>query len=108
MGADLGLFGPVVAFLVTGLVLRRTTQWRRWGTSLLVASLLTLVLLAIMAWVFTPGTPLASTRLGGLMERVVLIEIEAWYVALGWRLFIVVGSQQQASSQQVQKREIKQ
>jgi hypothetical protein len=24
---------------------------------------------------------------GGLMERVVFIEILAWYVAFGWRLF---------------------
>jgi len=60
VGANLGLFGPVVTFLVVGLVLRRDTQWHRWGTSLLIASLLTLVLLAIMAWVFTPGTLLAS------------------------------------------------
>ncbi len=94
VGADLGLFGPVVAFLVTGLVLRRDTQWRRWGIFLLIASLLTLVLLAIMAWVFTPGTLLAPMKLGGLMERVVLIEIEVWYMALGWRLFILAGSPQ--------------
>ena len=100
VGANLGLFGPVVTFLVTGLVLRRDIRWRGWGTSLLIASLLTLVLLAIMAWVFTPGTLLASMRLGGLMERVVLIEIEVWYVALGWRLFVLAGSQP------VQKREL--
>jgi hypothetical membrane protein len=101
VGANLGLFVPVVAFLFVGLVLRRDTQWHRWGTSLLIASLLTLVLLAIMAWVFTPGTLLASMRLGGLMERVVLIEIEVWYMALGWRLFVLAGSHQRVGSQQV-------
>lgn len=95
VGANLGLFGPVIAFLVSGLVLRRTIPWRRWGTAFLVASLLTLVLLVIMGWVFTPGTPLASLKLGGLMERVVLIEIEVWYVALGWRLFALAGSRAQ-------------
>jgi hypothetical membrane protein len=108
VGANLGLFGPVVAFLVVGLVLRRDTWWRGWGTSLLIAGLLTLVLLAIMVWIFTPGTLLASMRLGGLMERVVLIEIEVWYVALGWRLFVLAGSHQRAGSQQVQKSELEQ
>jgi hypothetical protein len=28
-----------------------------------------------------------QAALGGLMERVLLIEILAWYVVLGWRLF---------------------
>ncbi len=105
VGANLGLFGPVVAFLVVGLVLRRDTLWRGWGTSLLIASLFTLVLLAIMAWAFTPGTLLASMRLGGLMERVVLIEIEAWYVIFGWRLFVLAGSHQRGGVQKEQKSE---
>jgi hypothetical membrane protein len=95
VGADLAFFGPVVAFLVTGLALRRETRWRGWGIALLIASFLTLVVIAITFWIFTPGTPLASLRLGGLMERVLLIEIEVWYVALGWRLFAQAGSSAQ-------------
>jgi hypothetical membrane protein len=47
VGANLGFFGPVVAFLVTGLALRRDAQWRGWGISLLGAFLLTLVLIAV-------------------------------------------------------------
>jgi hypothetical membrane protein len=95
VGADLGFFGPVVAFFVTGLALRRTTSWRGWGSALLVASLLTLVIIAITFWMFTPGTPLASLKLGGLMERVAVSEIEVWYVALGWRLFTLAGANAQ-------------
>jgi membrane-bound metal-dependent hydrolase YbcI (DUF457 family) len=59
----------------------------------LIASLVTLVLIATMFWVWTPGTPLASVRLGGLMERVLFIEILAWYVAFGWRLFARPGGE---------------
>ncbi len=103
VGANLGFFGPVVAFLVTGLALHRETRWSGWGIALLIASFLTLVVIAIMFWVFTPGTPLASLRLGGLMERVVLIEIEVWYVALGWRLFVMARSHQQAGSPHAQE-----
>jgi hypothetical membrane protein len=95
VGAPLAFYCPAVAFLITGLALRRNPLWRGWGTSLLVAFLVTLVLVGIMNWVFTPGTPLASAQLGGLMERVVMIEIEAWYVALGWRLFALMGSSAQ-------------
>jgi hypothetical membrane protein len=94
VGAPLTFFGPIVAFLVIGLVLRRDAWWGGWGISLLIASLLTLVLIAVTFWVFTPGTPQASLELGGLMERVSMIEIEAWYVALGWRLFVLARSPQ--------------
>ncbi len=100
VGANVSFFGPVVAFLVIGLALRRDARRRRWGISLLIASLLTLVLIAIMNWVFTPDTPLAPMRLGGLMERVVLIEIEAWYVAFGWWLFALAGSHERAEEQE--------
>ena len=103
VGATLAFFGPVVAFLVVGLALRRDSRWRGWGIALLIASLLTLALIAVMFWVFTPGTPLASMRLGGLIERVVMIGIEVWYVALGWRLFVLVGSQMPGGSPQEQK-----
>jgi hypothetical membrane protein len=87
IGANVGLFGPVVAFLVAGLALRRDKRWRGWGRYTLVAGVITLVLNLVTFWVFTPGSAVASLRLGGLMERVVLIEIAAWYVAFGWRLF---------------------
>jgi hypothetical membrane protein len=100
LAAYLAFFGSVVAFLVVGLALSRNTQWRRWGISFLLASLVTLVLIVIMDWVFTPGTPLASMQLGGLMERVVLIESEVWYVALGWRLFALAGSHEKVEEQE--------
>ena len=87
VGMPLLILGSVVGFLVTGLALRREARWRRWSAYSLVASLLTVVLIAAMFWVFAPGTQVAPARLGGLMERVVFIEILAWYVAVGWRLF---------------------
>lgn len=98
VGANLVFFGPVVAFFVVALALRRDTRWRGWDASTLVACLVTLGLVAVTFWVFTPGTPLASAHLGGLMERVSVVEIEAWYVAVGWRLFALAGSHQGAET----------
>jgi hypothetical membrane protein len=87
VGMPLLVLGSVVGFFLTGLALRRDARWRGWSAYTLVASLVTIVLIASMFWVFTPGTPLAPARLGDLMERALFIEILAWYVAFGWRLF---------------------
>jgi len=87
IGMPLLALGSIVGILLTGLALRHDTLWRRWSIYSLVASITTLVLIGTMFWIWTPGTPLASLKLGGLMERVLFIEVLAWYVAFGWRLF---------------------
>jgi hypothetical protein len=86
VGADLGLVGPVIAFAVVGVVLRGDRRWRGWGTYSLVASGVTVVLVGLMFWVFTPGTTLTGAHLGGLMERIVVFEVLGWYVAIGLRI----------------------
>jgi len=95
------LVSMIGAFLVIGLGLRRTSQWRGWGAYSLVTALVTLVLVAVEFWVFTPGTPLASAQVGGLMERVLSLETLAWYVVFGWRLFVLNGSRQQDQGQEI-------
>jgi hypothetical membrane protein len=87
VGGNLLFLSPVLAFLVTGLALRRDDRWRPWGTYSLFASLATLLLVVVLFGVSNPRTPLGPTRVGGLAERLVMIEILAWYVVLGWQLF---------------------
>jgi NADH:ubiquinone oxidoreductase subunit 6 (subunit J) len=89
LAGTVGAVSIMSAFLVIGLGLRRNSQWRRWGTYSLVAAVVTLLLVAVEFWVFTPGTSLAPEHLGGLMERVVYLETLAWYVIFGWRLFVL-------------------
>jgi hypothetical membrane protein len=86
-GAFVGLITMMSAFVVIGLALFRDAQWRGWGTYTLITALVTLILVAVEFWVFTPGTSLAPLQLGGLMERVVSVEVLSWYVVFGWRLF---------------------
>jgi hypothetical membrane protein len=81
------LLSMVLAFLVAGLGLRRDARWRRWGGYSLAAAAATVLLVAVMFWLFNPRSPAASTRVGGLAERVVSVETLAWYVVFGWRLF---------------------
>lgn len=45
IGAQATLAGPVVTFLIAGLVLRRVPRWRRFGTWMLAGSPFTLALL---------------------------------------------------------------
>ena len=86
LSAPLVFLGAPLAFLLTGFLLRGNRGWRGWATYSLIASLATVVLVAILFYTFSPSTP-PSAQVGGLMERVVFIEIFAWYGAFGWRLF---------------------
>jgi hypothetical protein len=86
IGMPLIAIGSVVGFFVVGLKLRSDSRWRRLSTYSMVAGPATLAVIAAMFGVFTPGTSLAPLQLGGLMERVLFIEILAWYVVFGWRL----------------------
>ena len=85
--------GATVGFLLAGLLLRRSPAWRGWGSVTLLASLATLVLVAGTFYVFSSyeftGGPAPVGQYGGLMERILFIEILAWYAAFGWRLFQV-------------------
>src|SRR6266487_3306468 len=85
--ATVALHSMVLAFLVAGLGLRRDARWRRYGIYSLAATAATVLLVAVMFWLFNPRAPAAPTHLGGLAERLVSVEALAWYVVFGWRLF---------------------
>ncbi len=87
LGATLGLYFPVVTFLVVGLALARQSEWRWFGIYSLIASVATIVVIVFLQLAFTPGSALAAFQIAGLAERVDLVEILAWYIILGWQLF---------------------
>jgi hypothetical membrane protein len=84
IGALLAFITPTVSFLVTGTALRRIPAWRRFGTWLRLGSPLTLVLLVAYLATFSPTVEGSETGVSGLIERALIIEIFAWFVALGW------------------------
>jgi hypothetical protein len=77
----------VVGFPVIGLFLRRIPSWRRLGTWLVVAGPLTLALAVLYFTTFTPTVEGSMHGIAGLTERVLVLELDAWYVALGWLAF---------------------
>jgi len=81
-------FGTAVpGFLVAGTLLRRIPSWRRFGGWLMLAGPLTLALTGLFLVTFNPADAGAGRGVAGLTERVALIELQAWFAALGWLAF---------------------
>ncbi len=87
VGAGLGFGSPVLSFLITGLLLYRIPPWRRFANWLIVGSPLTLALVVLYFATFSPTAEGAKTGVAGLTERILIIEVLAWFVALGWLAF---------------------
>ncbi len=75
---------PVVSFLAVGRFLRRVPGWRRFGTRLLIGSPLTLVLVVLFFLTFVPTAAGVQHGVGGLVQRLLVVEVHAWLVAMGW------------------------
>ncbi|MEO3742788.1 DUF998 domain-containing protein [Plantactinospora sp. B5E13] len=84
LGFVLALGAPIVGFLLAGLHLRRVPGWRRFGSRLLLGSPLTLVLLVGFFLVFQPTADGAEHGIAGLVQRAGILEVHAWFVAMGW------------------------
>ncbi len=77
----------IIGFPLTGSLLRRMGGWTRISTCLLAAGPLTLVLAIAYFATFSPTPEGALTGVAGLTERLLVLEIQLWYVVLGWRAF---------------------
>ena len=77
----------IAGFPVVGFLLRRIERWRAIGTGLVVAGPLTLALAILYFATFTPTVEGVQTGVAGLTERILVVELQAWYVALGWLAF---------------------
>ena len=86
-GFILGCGTPVLSFLATGFFLRGIARWRRFGTWLLLGSPITLILLVLFFLTFHYDTMSAGLGVAGLTERILVIEVQAWYMAMGWLAF---------------------
>jgi hypothetical membrane protein len=78
---------PVLSFLVAGVFLRGLPRWRRFGNWLFLGSPLTLVLVVLFFLTFDPMAAGAGVGVAGLTQRILAIEVLAWFVAMGWLAF---------------------
>jgi hypothetical protein len=77
----------IVGFPVSGFLLRRIPRWRAVGTWLIAAGPVTLALAALYFLTFTPTVEGVQTGIAGLTERILVVELQASYVLLGWLAF---------------------
>ena len=77
----------VVGFPAVGLVLRRIPHWRGFGSWLIAAGPVTLALTVLYFATFTPTIEGVQHGVAGLTERILVVELQAWYVAFGWLAF---------------------
>jgi hypothetical protein len=86
-GAQLILATPVISFLVTGLHVRQLPGWHALGYGLLVAGPLTLVLYVVYIQSFNQAAVAAGHGVAGLTQRLLFVEILAWFAAMGWHAY---------------------
>jgi hypothetical protein len=87
IGFLLAVGTPVLSFLAAGLFLRGIPRWRRFGTWLLLGSPLTLLLVVLFFRTFVPTAAGVQQGVAGLVQRVLVVEVLAWFVAMGWLAF---------------------
>jgi hypothetical protein len=58
--------------------------WHRFGTRLLLGSPVTLALLVAFFLTFSPTADGAEHGIAGLVQRILVLEVFAWFVAMGW------------------------
>jgi hypothetical membrane protein len=87
LGFLLALGTPVVSFLVAGSYLRRIQRWHSFGGWLRLGSPLTLLLLVLFFATFQPTADGAEHGIAGLVQRVTIVEVHAWFAAMGWLAF---------------------
>ena len=82
----------IIALLIIGWQLRRDARWRGYGWYSMITGLVALVLIFLVFLFFVPGSPLSEAQIGGLVQRILVLEVFAWHVVMGWRLFALDGS----------------
>lgn len=85
LGFFLACGTPVICFPAAGLILRRVPHFRRLGNWMIVGGPLTLVLIVLFMATFDYQN--TDVGMAGLFERILVLEVHAFYVVLGWHVF---------------------
>jgi len=78
---------PIAGFVLVGLTVRQIPYWKQVGKWLLLAGPMTLILTGLYFATFDPEVSGANIGIAGLTERILLVELVAWYMVMGWRAF---------------------
>lgn len=87
IGFILACGAPAFGFLTTGLYLRGYPGWKKFSDRLIYGFPITLILLVIFFFTFRYDLMAAARGIAGLSERILVLEVQAWYVSLGLLVF---------------------
>ena len=90
-GFLLAFLSPLIVFFIVGWQWYRDPTWRIASWYSLITGVMTIALIASLFVFLAPSSPLP---IGGLLQRLLVLEFFAWYVVMGWRLFLRAGSSQ--------------
>ena len=77
----------IVSFPIIGSQLRNIPGWQQFGRWLILGGPLTLILAVLYFATFNPEASGAGIGIGGLTQRLLIVQIHVWYVVLGWKTF---------------------
>jgi hypothetical membrane protein len=80
-----GEVSAIAALFVIGIGLRAAPSWRAWSVYTIATAVVALVTL-LLTFITSQRSLSASVRIGGLLERLLVVEILAWFVAFGVKL----------------------
>ena len=84
LGFGLAVLGAIAGFYLAGRKLRRIPQWDTIGKWLVIASPMTLLLTILYFATFNPEMAGENQGIAGLTQRMLVLEMYVWFVALGW------------------------
>lgn len=81
----IGELAAIAALLIIGVGLWHARTWRVWSVASIIAAIVALVLVILTFRTSRRSIP-APDRLGGLMERLLVVAIFLWFIAFSWKL----------------------
>jgi hypothetical membrane protein len=85
LASMLGEICVTAALFVVAAGLKSSSRWQRWARYSRVAAYVT-VLLVIFTVLASSGRRSGSISVGGLAERLLVVEVLIWFVAFGWAI----------------------
>jgi hypothetical membrane protein len=85
-----GEVAAIAALFVIGVGLRKAPAWRAWSIYTIASAVVALVTL-VLTFLNSQRSLSASARIGGLLERLLVVGILAWFVACGIKLVRTAG-----------------
>ena len=87
LGFQLAFGSAIASITFVGWQLRRVVGWEGLARYSLLTAGGAVLLIGLSFAALNPESPLEEIGVGGLLERALAVEVFAWHVVFGWRLF---------------------